>query len=392
MTVSIETSLTVAEGDGAQTNFPFVFKMADTADLKVDHVADYQTENAVVTPLTQGVDFTSTGGLEENSGSVDYPVSGDPLAVGDALIIYRDTPLLQDDDITNGARFYPEVHEGVWDRLTLMIQENRDRITSLEQRVDDIDDGGEGPGPGDCCPPDDGNHNDPYVSDDDRTDWDDAANKSHTHSNKTVLDGITQPGVDAWDATAAIVKDDGPGTNFLADDGTYKAGGPGGGDGIAGPNSASLDQIATYTNENQLAEPGANQIKAKDGTFTWSDGATVTRTGGVFIFADPNGAVVQVGSGSAFITLDASNGSALSVVATGAPIEVTSDTSYSDTQGRFRPVAVAGFRLPPAAEAVAGHPIQASNTPADGGAFDVGVFDTSSNTSPSPVVGYPAGA
>ena len=55
--------------------------------------------------------------------SVVYPVTGEPLALGKKLTIYRKLPLIQPTDLENGDNFYPETIEDTFDWLEMQIQE-----------------------------------------------------------------------------------------------------------------------------------------------------------------------------------------------------------------------------------------------------------------------------
>jgi len=61
--------------------------------------------------------------------SVTYPVSGEALADGKKLTIYRQLPLTQPTDLENGGNFYPETIEAGFDWLEMQIQQLDDTCT-----------------------------------------------------------------------------------------------------------------------------------------------------------------------------------------------------------------------------------------------------------------------
>lgn len=112
------TPLSYAGNDTATSfavSWPFV---SGTTDLSVTFVAT----DGITTAMVYGTDYTTTGGAG-TTGTVVYPVSGNPLATGEALRIERAMDLTQPTGFSAGGRFDPEDIEDALDRLELQIQE-----------------------------------------------------------------------------------------------------------------------------------------------------------------------------------------------------------------------------------------------------------------------------
>jgi hypothetical protein len=114
-------------GTGAQTTWPFTFKVFAATDIAVT-IAD---SLGVETALVYGVDYTVTlNSNQETSpgGTVTYPISGAALAVGKRLVIVGALPYDQPLDLPAGGNFSPLALENELDRLTMQIQQLRERV------------------------------------------------------------------------------------------------------------------------------------------------------------------------------------------------------------------------------------------------------------------------
>lgn len=114
-------------GTGAQTSWPFTFKVFAATDIAVT-IAD---SLGVETALTYGVDYTvSLNANQETSpgGTVTYPISGSPLPTGSRLVIVGNLPYDQPLDLPAGGNFSPLALENELDRLTMQIQQLRERV------------------------------------------------------------------------------------------------------------------------------------------------------------------------------------------------------------------------------------------------------------------------
>lgn len=123
MTVSSQTNNETFTGNGVTTmwDLPFRFFHDDEVFVYlVDPVA------FTTTPLSLGTDYTLTGaGLPEQFGTAPGKITTTvPVANLKQLYVERVMPIEQLTDIVNQARFFPEVHEDVFDRLTMLIQQS----------------------------------------------------------------------------------------------------------------------------------------------------------------------------------------------------------------------------------------------------------------------------
>ena len=123
MTVSSQTSNETFDGNGVTTIWPLPFRFFNNADIFV-----YLVDPAllVTTPLVLGTDYTLTGaGLPEQFGTAPGTITTTvPVASGKRLYVERLMDAEQLTDIVNQGRFFPEVHEDVFDKLTMLIQQN----------------------------------------------------------------------------------------------------------------------------------------------------------------------------------------------------------------------------------------------------------------------------
>jgi hypothetical protein len=103
-------------GNGVTTDFPFNFRILDE-----DHIRVIITDESGVETDADPSDYTVSG-VGETEGSIEYSAS-DPLPTGHKLTILRNVPLTQVVDIANSGAFYPEIHESVFDKLTMAVQQ-----------------------------------------------------------------------------------------------------------------------------------------------------------------------------------------------------------------------------------------------------------------------------
>lgn len=123
MTVSSQTNNETFTGNGVTTIWDLPFRFFDNADILaylIDPVA------FTTTPLALGTDYTLSGaGLPEQFGTAPGQITTTvPVAGGKQLYVERTMAVEQLTDIVNQGRFFPEVHEDVFDRLTMLIQQN----------------------------------------------------------------------------------------------------------------------------------------------------------------------------------------------------------------------------------------------------------------------------
>lgn len=116
MTVSTEVDHNDYTGNGVTTSFPYTFRIFKKSDLTVQ-VADH---NENITVLTLDTDYSVTGAGTYSGGNV---VLTSPLANGWQISISRNLPVTQETDLRNQGKFFAEVHEDAFDKLTMLIQQ-----------------------------------------------------------------------------------------------------------------------------------------------------------------------------------------------------------------------------------------------------------------------------
>lgn len=116
MTVSTVVDHNDYTGNGVTTSFPYTFRIFKKTDLAVS-IVDL-SEN--ITVLVLDTDYTVTNAGGYNGGSV---VLTAPLANGWQISIARELEPTQETDLRNQGKFFAEVHEDAFDKLTMLIQQ-----------------------------------------------------------------------------------------------------------------------------------------------------------------------------------------------------------------------------------------------------------------------------
>lgn len=116
MTVSTVVDHNDYTGNGVTTSFPYTFRIFKKTDLEVS-VVDLD-EN--ITVLVLDTDYTVTNAGGYNGGNV---VLATPLANGWQIAIARELEPTQETDLRNQGKFFAEVHEDAFDKLTMLIQQ-----------------------------------------------------------------------------------------------------------------------------------------------------------------------------------------------------------------------------------------------------------------------------
>ncbi|EFU0354858.1 tail fiber/spike domain-containing protein [Escherichia coli] len=117
MTVSTEVDHNEYTGNGVTTAFPYTFRIFQKSDLVVQ-VVDL---NENITELILDTDYIVTGAGGYNGGNV---ILSKALANGYQISISRELPVTQDTDLRNQGKFFAEVHEDAFDKLTMLIQQS----------------------------------------------------------------------------------------------------------------------------------------------------------------------------------------------------------------------------------------------------------------------------
>jgi hypothetical protein len=108
-------------GNDVTITFPFVFKVFLTSDLLVEAIQAGALDSTV---LVLDSDFTAALNPDQDTdpgGSIT--LTAGPLATGHRLVITSDVPQLQEVNLTNLGGFFPDVLNGEFDRLTILIQQ-----------------------------------------------------------------------------------------------------------------------------------------------------------------------------------------------------------------------------------------------------------------------------
>lgn len=116
MTVSTVVDHNDYVGNGVTTSFPYTFRIFKKSDLVVT-VIDL---NENLTVLTLDSDYTVTNAGSYTGGTVILPAA---LATGWQISIARELQATQETDLRNQGKFFAEVHEDAFDKLTMLIQQ-----------------------------------------------------------------------------------------------------------------------------------------------------------------------------------------------------------------------------------------------------------------------------
>lgn len=115
-------------GNDVATSFAFGFKVFQKSDLKIVRTSETDVETVLVLDSDYSVTLNANQDVSPG-GSVTYPLSGSPLAVGQRLTIVSNVPDLQQTDITNGSGFYPSVIENALDNSVILVQQTQEEVS-----------------------------------------------------------------------------------------------------------------------------------------------------------------------------------------------------------------------------------------------------------------------
>lgn len=121
-TLSVTTARNDYVGNGATSSYSYTFRITAASDLTVTK----RDTAGVETTLALTSDYTVTG-VGSGSGGLVTLVAGN-LPSGYALTIRRVLPLTQPTDLRNQGPFLAETHETVFDRLTMIDQQQQDAL------------------------------------------------------------------------------------------------------------------------------------------------------------------------------------------------------------------------------------------------------------------------
>lgn len=130
MTVPTSDNREEYTGNDATTSFDYAFKIFEDSDLQVYLQAADGTE----TLLFLNTNYSVSGAGDLAGGSVTYPLSGDPLASDEKLIILRVLDVVQETDLRNQGAYYPQVVEDEFDRSRMIDQQQQEEINRALKR------------------------------------------------------------------------------------------------------------------------------------------------------------------------------------------------------------------------------------------------------------------
>jgi hypothetical protein len=129
MTIDSDVQKVRYDGNDIATSFSFAFTIHESGNLSVV-ITDVDGVDG--DPLTEGTgaaNYSVTVAAYPGPGSITYPASGAVvLATGEAITINRVMDLLQPTDLENQGGYFPEVQETVYDRLTMIDQQQQEQI------------------------------------------------------------------------------------------------------------------------------------------------------------------------------------------------------------------------------------------------------------------------
>lgn len=118
-------------GNGVTTAFPFTFKTFNPAHLRV-----VRAVSGVETTLVLNSDYTVALNPNQDAapgGTITFPISGSPLAIGSTLTIEGAVPLGQSTDLPDGGSFNASTVETALDVLALQNLQQQDQINRALQ-------------------------------------------------------------------------------------------------------------------------------------------------------------------------------------------------------------------------------------------------------------------
>lgn len=112
------------DGNAFATDWPFPFPV-----LEANHLAVIFADIAGVETTLSPSLYMVTGIGDAAGGSVTYPLSGSPIAIGTKLTIVRTVPYTQTTVLSNQGGYYPEVVEQRFDQIYMALQQLEERVS-----------------------------------------------------------------------------------------------------------------------------------------------------------------------------------------------------------------------------------------------------------------------
>lgn len=124
MTLTTQSIKAVAQGDSANTVWPFTFIIPEQSDLVVTLVDVASGNPTVLSPVA----YIASGIGSPTGGTVTYPLSGPALTAATYIVVERYVPEVQETDLTNQGGAYPADIEEALDYLTMIAQQQQDQL------------------------------------------------------------------------------------------------------------------------------------------------------------------------------------------------------------------------------------------------------------------------
>ena len=119
MTVTTTLDRQYFDGDGSNKVFPFNFRFFTNDQIYVSLIAP----DGTITLQNLTTNYTLSGALQAGGGTVTMVVAPPLTIPATRVFIQRILPQVQPTSIRNQGKFYPEIHEDAFDRLTMLIQQ-----------------------------------------------------------------------------------------------------------------------------------------------------------------------------------------------------------------------------------------------------------------------------
>lgn len=119
MTVTTTLDRQYFNGDGSNKAFPFNFRFFTNDQIYVSLIAP----DGTITPQSLTTNYTLSGALQAGGGTVTMIVAPPLTVPATRVFIQRVLSQTQPTSIRNQGKFYPEIHEDAFDRLTMLIQQ-----------------------------------------------------------------------------------------------------------------------------------------------------------------------------------------------------------------------------------------------------------------------------
>src|SRR5690606_634429 len=122
MTVQTNTTVATGIGNGVTSVFPIPFKFNRAEDL---YAILIDSETQEFQELTLDSDYTVSGVGREEGGAVTTTI---PVPAGKIIKVFRIIDLLQMTDLRNQGKFFAEIHEDLFDRIVMMVQQLQEQL------------------------------------------------------------------------------------------------------------------------------------------------------------------------------------------------------------------------------------------------------------------------